>query len=71
MFKKWEIIVHLDLSQLKIETGPQLVIKKQLKRDGQNIFENMCNRYTVTGKDIKKNGKGFCTLEVKEDFFVG
>ena len=33
-----EGIVNLDLSQLKIGTGPQLVIRKELKRDGRNIL---------------------------------
>ena len=28
---------HLNLSQLKIGTGAQLVARKDLKRDGQNI----------------------------------
>ena len=31
----------MDLSQLKIRTGLQLVIRKELKRDGQNILR-MC-----------------------------
>ena len=31
--------VDLDSSQLKIEMGPQLMITKELKRDGQNILK--------------------------------
>jgi hypothetical protein len=27
-----------DFSQLKIGTGPQLMMRKELKRDGQNIL---------------------------------
>ena len=31
-------VVNPDLSQLKIEIGPQLLIRKELKRDEQNIL---------------------------------
>jgi hypothetical protein len=41
MFKSREGTVNLDLSQLKIGAGPQLVIRKELKRDGRNILR-MC-----------------------------
>ena len=34
-------VVNPDLSQLKIGTGPQLVIREELKRDRQN-FLRLC-----------------------------
>ena len=36
-----EGVVNPDQSQLKIGMGPQLVIRKELKKDGQNILR-MC-----------------------------
>ena len=36
MLKNLEEIVNLDLSQLKIGTGPQIMKRKRLKGDGQN-----------------------------------
>ena len=49
--------------------GPQLVIRKKLKKDGQEHFENVLNRDTVAGKDIEENEKVCDTLDVKEDLF--
>ena len=48
-------VVNPDLSQLKIGTGPQLVMRNELKKDGQKHFENMLNRDTVAGKDTEEN----------------
>ena len=33
--------MNADLSQIKIGMGPQLVVRKELKRDGWNILR-MC-----------------------------
>ena len=55
------------MSRLKIGMALQLVIKKELKRNGQNIFENMLNRDRVVGKYIEENEKVYDTLNVKEE----
>ena len=47
--------------------GPQLVIRKKLKKDGWKHFENVLNRDTVARKDIDENEKVCDTLDVKED----
>ena len=57
------------LCQLKIGLGPQLVIRKALKRDGQKHFENVPNYDRVMGKDIVKDDKACDTLDVKEYLF--
>ena len=33
-----EGVINLDFSQLKIQTGPQLLIRKEFKIDGKNIL---------------------------------
>ena len=65
----WEGVVNPDLSQLKIGMGPQLVIRKELKRDEAEHFENVLNWDRVAGKDIEANEKVCDTLDVKEDLF--
>ena len=57
----------MDWFKLKIGTRQQLLIWKELKREGRT-FENALNLDRVTGKDVEKNKKVY-NLNVKEDLF--
>ena len=46
--------------------GAQLLIRKELKRDGQHI---MLSRDRTAGKDIEEIEKNCDTLDVMEDLF--
>ena len=39
MLRNSQGVVNPDFRQLKIGTGPQLVIRKELKRDGKKFLE--------------------------------
>ena len=58
MFINLEEVVSLDLSHLKIGIGPLFVIRKVLKKCGQNCVK-------IVEDDVENNSNYFDNLEVK------
>jgi hypothetical protein len=63
-----EGVVNLDLSQLKIGTGPELA-RKKLKKDGLDILRMCSTRIEPQEKILRKMKKVSDILDVKEDLF--